>query len=103
VVLQAASGSFDSGAASLREASPPLRMTEGLGYLISTAEVLVVRIPAGAAPPVHCLQWTLEVATYLGSGSFMLASAYPITAMAAAFSRNSLGTILSNVSAAVWW
>src|ERR1700722_371787 len=36
---------------------------------------------------------------YLGSGSFMLARAYPMTAMAAAFSRNSAGTILSSVSA----
>ncbi len=33
----------------------------------------------------------------------MLANAYPMTAMAAAFSRNSLGTTLSSVSAAVWW
>jgi len=38
---------------------------------------------------------------YRGSGSFILASAYPITAIAAAFSRNSAGTILSSVSAAV--
>jgi hypothetical protein len=40
---------------------------------------------------------------YRGSGSFMLARAYPMTAIAAAFSRSSLGTILSSVSAAVWW
>ena len=38
-----------------------------------------------------------------GNGSGMSASAYPITAMAAAFSRSSCGTILSSVSAAVWW
>ena len=40
---------------------------------------------------------------YRGSGSFMLAKAYPMTAIAAAFSRSSPGTILSSVSAAVWW
>ena len=38
-----------------------------------------------------------------GKGSGIEASAYPMTAMAAAFSRNSWGTILSSVSAAVWW
>jgi hypothetical protein len=38
-----------------------------------------------------------------GKGSGIEASAYPMTAMAAAFSRNSTGTILSSVSAAVWW
>jgi hypothetical protein len=37
-----------------------------------------------------------------GKGSGMSASAYPMTAMAAAFSRSSCGTILSSVSAAVW-
>jgi hypothetical protein len=39
---------------------------------------------------------------YLGNGSGKLARAYPITAIAAAFSRSSCGTILSSVSAAVW-
>lgn len=39
---------------------------------------------------------------YLGNGSFMQAKAYPMTAMAAAFSRSSVGTILSSVSAALW-
>ena len=39
---------------------------------------------------------------YLGSGSFRFASAYAITAIAAAFSRSSAGTTLSRVSAAVW-
>src|SRR5580704_17967264 len=39
---------------------------------------------------------------YRGSGSGRSASAYPMTAMAAAFSRSSWGTILSSVSAAVW-
>jgi hypothetical protein len=38
---------------------------------------------------------------YLGNGSGIAASAYPITAITAAFSRNSRGTILSSVSAAV--
>jgi DNA-binding winged helix-turn-helix (wHTH) protein len=38
-----------------------------------------------------------------GNGSGKSASAYPMTAMAAAFSRSSCGTILSSVSAAVWW
>jgi len=36
-----------------------------------------------------------------GNGSAMLASAHPMTAMAAAFWRSSCGTILSSVSAAV--
>jgi hypothetical protein len=38
-----------------------------------------------------------------GRGSGIAASAYPMTAMAVAFSRSSWGTILSSVSAAVWW
>ena len=38
-----------------------------------------------------------------GNGSGKSARAYPMTAIAAAFSRSSSGTILSSVSAAVWW
>ena len=39
---------------------------------------------------------------YRGKGFVIAARAYPITAMVAAFSRSSLATILSRVSAAVW-
>lgn len=50
-------------------------------------------VEARRSPPRQCLQ--------RGKGSGRFASAYPITAMAAAFSRSSRGTILSSVSAAV--
>jgi hypothetical protein len=38
-----------------------------------------------------------------GNTSGIVAKAYPMTAIAEAFSRSSWGTILSSVSAAVWW
>ena len=38
-----------------------------------------------------------------GNGCSVHASANPITTMAAAFSRNARGSILSSVSAAEWW
>ncbi len=59
------------------------------------------RIPRTGVSAPHRSIRAKEPPHYLGSGSFMLASAYPITAMAAAFSRSSLGTILSSVSAAL--
>ena len=58
------------------------------------AELRSARTGEGARPHTVC-------GDQCGSGSGISASAYPITAMAAAFSRNSWGTILSSVSAAV--
>ena len=42
-------------------------------------------------------------ADHRGSGFSKFARAYAVTATTAAFSANSFGTILSRVSAAVWW
>ena len=43
-----------------------------------------------------------KVRAYRGNGSGKLATAYPKTAIAAAFSRKACGSILSSVSAGVW-
>ena len=47
--------------------------------------------------------FTKESHSYLGSGTSRLASAYAVTAITAAFSPSACGSILSSVSAAVWW
>jgi hypothetical protein len=66
-------------------------------YMISAT--IKMRQPPHAMPDTD----RSKLHHYRGSGFFMLASAYPITAIAAPFSRSSLGTTLSSVSAAVWW
>jgi hypothetical protein len=62
----------------------------------SLAELCSARTGEGTRPHVAC-------GGHRGRGSGIAASAYPMTAMAVAFSRSSRGTILSSVSAAVWW
>jgi hypothetical protein len=89
--------------------SAKIKMRQPLQWLQKAYGLDVIQITT-TPPPVtarfvqkHCnpLNVALDGAIYLGSESFMLASAYPMTAMAAPFSRSSLGTILSSVSAAL--
>jgi hypothetical protein len=74
----------------------PAGRSSAIGFAYKSVELRSTRTGEGARPRVVRGAQRRRV-------SGIAANAYPITAMAVAFSRNSSGTILSSVSAAVWW
>jgi len=74
----------------------PAERSSAIASAYKSVELRSTRTGEGARP--HVVRGAQR-----GKGSGIDASAYPMTAMVAAFSCNSWGTILSSVSAAVWW
>jgi hypothetical protein len=72
----------------------PAERSSAIASAYKSVELRSTRTGEGARP--HMVR-----GAHLGNGSGIAARAYPMTAMAVAFSRSSWGTILSSVSAAV--